>query len=309
MNTKNNLYAGNKKSKQKKNKKNKTKKVTNKKEKQMKKLNCSGNVSKHDFTCYSDKSIDKIKQLWNLRHSDDKILDNDTKEIWNKLKARMNNVCNSEACWLRQKFMEGKVDKEMLNYTFSPNAPLEWKKKPNTWLSSTDIIGVMNQYEKKYPFFEFLGPSPIDFDKTKMFGECVWEEICRFNVENMLKQSKKKIGMIFNTDPHNKSGEHWIALFLDLERKFLFYFDSVAQRTPSPIMRLIERIIGQLNNLNIKVKIIKNNVPHQKKNTECGVYCLYFISQLVKNVSPDFFLRDRITDDQIHSFRKYFFNY
>tara|TARA_Y100001970_G_C14246331_1_gene868534 strand:+ start:1546 stop:2466 length:921 start_codon:yes stop_codon:yes gene_type:complete len=305
MNKINNILDGGKK-KTKQNK-NKRKRKTQKK-KELKKLNCSGNTSKNDFTCYSDKSLDKIKKIWNLKHPDDKINENDTKKIWENLKNKLNNVCNSEACWLRQKFMEGNVDKEMLNYTFSPLSPPEWKKNPNTWLSSTDIIAVMSQYEKKYPFFEFLGPSPIDFDKTKLFGECVWEEICRFNVEDMLKKSKKKIGMIFNTDPHTKSGEHWIALFLDLERNFLFYFDSVAQRTPSPIMRLIERIIGQLNNLNKQVKIIKNNVPHQKKNTECGVYCLYFITELLKNKDPEFFLNDRIPDNEMEKFRKYFFN-
>lgn len=302
-----------------KNKKNnklkKTKKENKKKNKitqvnkKLKKLNCSANLSDKEYSCYTDKSLDKIKKFWNIRHPDDKIQTNSSKDIWNSLKNKLQNTCNSEACWLRQKFMDGNLDKQMLNYTFAPNAPETWKKNPNTWLSSTDILQVMSQYEKKYPFFEFLGPSPIDFDKTKLFGECVWEEICRFNVKDMLKKSKKKIGMIFNTDPHNKPGEHWVALFLDLERNFLFYFDSVASRTPSPIMELIRRISSQLNHLNKQTNIIKNNVPHQKKNSECGIYCLYFITELLNGKEPEFFLSDRIKDDEIEKFRKYFFNF
>ena len=50
----------------------------------------------------------------------------------------------------------------------------------------------MKQYEKVYPCFEFMGPSPIDFDKRKMYGECVWEELCHFNLEDQIKKKKKR---------------------------------------------------------------------------------------------------------------------
>ena len=39
-----------------------------------------------------------------------------------------------------------------------------------------------------------------------------------------------KIGVIFNLDKHDQSGSHWVAMFIDLENKFFFYFDSFILR-------------------------------------------------------------------------------
>ena len=37
-------------------------------------------------------------------------------------------------------------------------------------------------------------------------------EICNFNLNKMIK-NKKKIGFIFNLDPHTKGGSHWVSMF------------------------------------------------------------------------------------------------
>ena len=108
----------------------------------------------------------------------------------------MQDVCSNESCWLRQKFMEGNVNNEMMNYTFAPKSPKTWSNNPNEWLSSLEIESVMKQYEKYYKCFVFLGPSPIDFDSHKFFGECVWEELCNFNLEKLINKGIKKIGIV-----------------------------------------------------------------------------------------------------------------
>ena len=101
---------------------------------------------------------------------------------------------------------------------------MSWKKNPEEWLNSVDIEDVMKQYEKKVPTFMFIGPSPIDFDKHLLYGECVWDELCKFKLENILKKGKNKIGIIFNLDPHYKNGSHWISMFIDIRKKFIFFF-------------------------------------------------------------------------------------
>ena len=50
----------------------------------------------------------------------------------------------------------------------------------------------MRQLEDKYSNFQFIGPSPIDFDDHKINGDCVWEELCQFNLAKTLKQNKNK---------------------------------------------------------------------------------------------------------------------
>ena len=47
------------------------------------KVNCSPKDKKEikNYTCYTDKSLFKLREKWNLRHPDVKILTNDPKEI------------------------------------------------------------------------------------------------------------------------------------------------------------------------------------------------------------------------------------
>ena len=296
------------KTKRKKTKNNVTKKTYRNTDKKYKQLNCSPNPDGNNFSCYSDNSLFKIKKYWNARHPRDKITTNDTKQIWQDLKEKMSHVCSKESCWLRSKFMDGNIDNELLNYTFAPKAPHEWKKSPNEWLSSLDIESVMKQYEKFYKCFEFLGPSPIDFDHHKLYGECVWEELCNFNLSNSIKKHKNKIGIILNTHPHYKDGEHWIALFVNIKKKFIIYFDSNGNEPPSQVKKLIKTIDNQGKQLGIDFDILINKLEHQKTESECGMYSLYFIIQMLKDKNKNYFLENKIPDKEVFELRQKYFN-
>ena len=193
------------------------------KQKKMKKLVCSPMAKKKDYTCYSDHALMRMRELWNARHPDVKIHDDTPNKIWHALRENMQNVCNVESCWLRQQFLENKLDAELVSYTFAPTAPKEWHTNPNEWLTSVDLEKVMKQYEKKFHCFNFIGPSPIDFDEHIMHGECVWRELCEFDLATELKKGKNKIGIIFNIDPHYKPGSHWVSMFIDV-KKTLYIF-------------------------------------------------------------------------------------
>ena len=164
----------------------------------LEKINCSpkpkGEIN--DFSCYTNKSLYKLRDLWNARHPDVKITSNSPKEIHRFISEKLSGVCNKESCWLKQKAEFGPMQSDMAE-SFAPESPSEWKKNPNEWLSSIDIMNVMKQYEKAYKCFDFIGPTPIDFDTRKLYGECVWEELCNFNLAQQIKNGKTKIGIIF----------------------------------------------------------------------------------------------------------------
>ena len=283
------------------------KNVKHKTHKQFKNLNCSPKQP-YDFTCYSKESLNKLKTLWNARHPDAKILTNNSKNIWISLKNYMNDICSNEKCWLNQEFMKNYSNKTLKKYTFAPEAPNSWKKNPNTWLTSIDIDQVMQQYEHKFPNFVFLGPSPIDFDKRKLFGQCVWNELCNFDLKNYKKNKKNKIGIVFNTDPHYLAGSHWICMFIDIKNKFIYYFDSNADKIPKEVNKFAKRVIKQGNTLGINFKFIKNKIEHQKTNTECGIFVLYVILQLLQEkMTPESF-NTRISDKNMELLRKIYFN-
>ena len=275
------------------------------------KLKCSPKTQQKDYTCLEDDTLYKLKELWNARHPESTIKTNDSKEIWEILNVKMNNVCNKESCWLKQKFVDGKLDKELTN-SFAPVSPKEWKKNPNEWLSSTDILDVMKQYERAYKCFDFIGPSPIDFDTKKIYGECVWEELCHFNLEDEIKNGKFKIGVIFNTDPHNKPGSHWISLFINIKKGTIFFFDSAGDKIPKKIMALVTRVIKQGKNLDDPINFnFDQNYPieHQYSDTECGIYSLYFIAHMLEDKINAHYLKTHILKDKyMEKFRKVYFN-
>jgi hypothetical protein len=275
------------------------------------KLRCSPQTANKKYTCLEDETLYKLKDLWNARHEDSKIESNDAKEIWTQLNGKLKGICNKESCWLKQKFVEGKLDKE-LHSSFAPVSPKEWSKNPNEWLSSTDILEVMKQYEIKYKCFDFIGPSPIDFDTHKLYGECVWEELCHFNIENEIKNKRFKIGMIFNLDPHYKGGSHWVSMFINIKKGTIFFFDSAGDAASSQIMKFVNMVIDQGRNLSqqINFKFDQNHpVEHQYKNTECGVYSLFFIIHMLEDKITGHYLKTHVLKDEyMQKFRKVYFN-
>ena len=284
-----------------------------KKLKSLEKLNCSPKDKKeiNGFTCYTDKSLYKLRDLWNARHPDVKINTNNTKEIHSLLTEYLSSVCNKESCWLKQKNEFGPVSHDMTD-SFAPESPDEWKENPNEWLSSVDIMKVMKQYEKAYKCFDFIGPTPIDFDTRKLYGECVWEELCNFSLADQIKNGKTKIGIIFNTDPHNRPGQHWISMFINIKSGFIFFFDSTGEKPSAEIMKLVNRVKEQGLSLSPK-KVFKfdsnSGIEHQYGNTECGIYSLFFIVHMLEDKMTEHYLKTHIIkDDYMQKFRKVYFN-
>ena len=171
---------------------------------------------------------------------------------------------------------------------------------------------VMKQYEKAYKCFEFLGPTPIDFDTKKMYGTCVWEELCNFSLQDQLKSGKTKIGIVFNTDPHNKPGQHWISMFINIKKKQIFFFDSVGTKAPPQVMDLVNRIKEQGKQMNPKILFTfdeNHPVEHQYGNSQCGIYSIFFIVHMLEDKITEHYLKTHILKDEyIAKFRKVYFN-
>ena len=282
------------------------------KEISFKNLQCSPNPEKKkDYTCLDDPTLLKLKDLWNARHPDVKIESKVPKEIWIQLKEYLKSICNKESCWLKQNFVEGKLDTELRD-SFAPKSPADWKKNPNEWLSSVDILDVMKQYEKAYKCFEFMGPSPIDFDTKMMGDQCVWEELCKFNLQEQIDSNKTKIGIIFNTDKHTGGGKHWFSLFINIKKGEIFFYDSAGDKPGKEIQALIDRVIEQGKKLNQSIVFkMDSNYPveHQMGTTECGVYSLYFIVHMLEDKLTGHYLKThKIKDKYMQQFRKVYFN-
>lgn len=199
---------------------------------------------------------------------------------------------------------------------FAPKYPEKWKSNPNEWLSSVDISNVMKQYEAKYKCFDFIGPTPIDFDSkdtSSSSEQCVWKDLCSFNLADQIKSGKTKIGIIFNTDDHTGGGEHWISAFINIKKGEMYFYDSAGDKVPEEIKKFSDRVIEQGKKLSPPITFtFDENYPvsHQKSTTECGVYSLYFIVHMLEDkITAHYLKTHKIKDAYIEKFRKIYFNY
>ena len=288
-------------------------------------------------SCYTPHILELIRRAYNRDHTAaDQIHTTDPTEIWKQLNAKLVH-CSKEDCWLNQ-IKDDTLRKKIDRYIFAPDQPYEWKSNPNAWLSNYDILNVLEQYEIRYPEFEFIGPTPIDFDarlgkesnKYEMTGasestgmrKCVWNDLCQFSLKQLISRRKRKIGIVFNLDKHNESGSHWVSMFIDIQRRFIFYFDSAGGSMPPEIRVLMDRIHGQAKELfrGGFREYTNGKHAHQRGNTECGMYSLFFIITMLTGRPRQegrrmslarilkMFLTERISDNQMTDYRGEYFN-
>lgn len=270
------------------------------------KVYCSPKNENNKYTCFSHKSLKKIARKWNVENKNKKIkITKSVPKLWNNIRKNINN--NHEWCWIQEKFVKDINDDEIQS-TFRPQIPKEWYDNKNEWLSTIDIQDVMEQYENKHSNFKFIGPVPIDFDLKDSFGRCLIDEICKIDIINLIRNNINLIGIIFNLDKHYEDGSHWVALYVDLNKKKIYYFDSYGLDAPNEVNILASKIINQGKNNNMKIKYQKNDNRFQFKGSECGIYCMYFITELLKGKSFNKVKNNIIKDDEIMKKRGYFYS-
>jgi hypothetical protein len=248
-------------------------------------------IQAYNKNCETNKESKTCNMKINYKKSDT------TEELWKKIYEKLKNLCQQEYCWLSLDFFKTIDDPVINRLTFKPI-------KPNgkyTWLSTTDLEAVMNQYSYYYPDFRFVGALPIDFAS-------IITELNSINFIDLYNQDVKKIGIIFNMDPSYKDGSHWVSLFINLYKKEINYFDSVG-RCPCPpeIEKLVHTIITNFLQKTIKLKYQCNTVQHQTGDSECGVYSLNFLINMIKDVPYKQYINKIQSDKQINKFRNKYF--
>lgn len=264
-----------------------------------------------DESCFTIEALRKIADKWNTTHPDMKIeytMQTTGKSLWNSINNVMRSQCNSEVCWVKQPFIKQTPLQRELLRNFKPLMPKSWEDKPTEWLNTIDIRDVMNQYETKFPDFEFIGPVPMDFDSKMGFGQCVVSELCQINLKTLVEDHKKtRLGVVFNLDKHNEPGSHWVAMFMCWNSGQCCYWDSYGMKPSQEVMTLMNRLKEQGAGMGKTITIKINNVRHQYKNSECGVYCIYFLTSLLEGRTFESIIRNVISDDRMNAKRKDFF--
>ena len=97
-------------------------------------------------------------------------------------------------------------------------------------------------------------------------------------------------------------------MFVDISTKQICYFDSGGDNAPIEVCKLKDKIQHQGKRLHIDFKFHKNYpFEHQMHDSECGVYCIYFIAEMLINPTFDRFKKKRITDKEMEKYRNIYF--
>lgn len=285
-------------------------------------------------SCLDNDVLLRLVRAYNNYYPSKKIVINKKKPsiMYNKINKALMSQCGdkNELCWAKQQFVKDDFGREIIEFNFKPIMPKKWYCDKIEWLNTLDIDNVLHQYQQKYPEFVSYGPTPIDFD-TKLDGNrCVTDELCKINLKKLINKGKKYIGVVFNLDPHTKGGSHWIAMFCNIPKKTINYWDSYGYKPPTEVKILMDRLKSQGDSLNSKynkriysgnnniknkygnfqnkkfsIKINPNR--HQYKNSECGVYCINFIVNMLEGKTFEDITQNIVRDDETNALRSKYF--
>lgn len=273
------------------------------------KVNCNlANTSHLDGTCLPSDAINILKKEYNKDHPNAPILETDPKQILRRVMESVKCSKNADERCALNVIDDVTLRKKYLNMLYAPNHPESWLKNPDEWLTNEDIDEIMVDLESKYPDFEAFRTSPIDFDK-RVWGQCVEIELCKFSLKDNLDKGKKRFGAVFNLDKHDQPGSHWVSLFISVDDAAIVFFDSALGGVPKEIKAFVERVQSEATNLGKSLKFYTNTSEHQKGNTECGMYSIYFITEMLADFKNlDVFLKGSINDKTVFDMRDDFYN-
>jgi len=203
--------------------------------------------------------------------------------------------------------------KEELNTRFKPVGPRDSLKL----IDNYNIFSVQSQWMREFPHYFAFDFAMIDFDKTNdpLFTTDI-ADILQGKVEADFGDHKEFrkcdcISCVLNTDVSTGRGKHWICVFVDCRSPewTIEFYNSTGRPPAKSILRWMEKTYASLRDYSglEPKRIIVTTVKHQQKNTECGVYSLFYIRKRLDGVPYTFFMKDRIDDDSVSEFRKYLF--
>ena len=103
-------------------------------------------------------------------------------------------------------------------------------------------------------------------------------------------------------------------MYIDLKGKSLnknpciYYFDSYGRKPPSEIEKLVEKLLKQSKKYNLGLNYLYNNEKYQKRESQCGVYSIYFVEQMLSGKNFGNVLHKLDDKKMIKLRNKYFIN-
>lgn len=264
---------------------------------------CAPDRESQKLTCYKKDELIKLAKAYNESHSNKINIKNKTQaQLLKGLREVLGNKCKDESCWIEQDF--AKKNSKMLKEAFRPKMPKIWKyENYTTWLSSLDIDKVMEQYQKKYPDFLFLGSQARDC----VVGGNIDCRLKKFDIKKAYNNGVRKIAEILNTDLYSGPGIHWQAFYIDIKKGTITFFDSYGEKFLKETGEMLEKFKKELESIGIKCKIDWNKVRFQRDNYNCGIYSAFFVIKSLEGKTLKQIEKMDLTTEKMQKFKKQVF--
>lgn len=272
--------------------------------------NCSPKKDTLGYSCLSGDILIKIAKAINslngitLKYEGipEKVL---YKKICNVMQNNFN--CKSEACWLNiRKLMISlsSKDADYFRRHFRPKMPDDIVDDYTKWISNFDIEAVLRQHHEETPGVYSYGAVPIDFKSCS-----VSSDLCKINLKQHVDKGEHKLAMVFNTDDSKGPGQHWFAMYVDIDglnldsQPGIYFFDSFASKPMKEVKELIEKIKTQGSELNKDFIVTVNDKKIQKNTFSCGFYSMHFLENMINETPFSEYISSSLNDKKMIEYR------
>jgi hypothetical protein len=218
--------------------------------------------------------------------------------------------CESQSCILKKAEEQNILSKEVVERVLETNFKAEGPRNTTRLMSNFNSDDVLERWEREFSEFYPHKVNTIDF---AVYGGSLQE----LNTANLLREGKTKTACVVNTDVHTGRGIHWFAVFTDCssgDKWTIEHFNSSGNPPRPQIVEWAAKTNKELKKyqegagLDIPIEFINaNKFRHQKSQTECGPYSLYYIRARLDGIPPDYFSKNLVTDSAMIEFRKHVF--
>ena len=190
-------------------------------------------------------------------------------------------------------------------------------------LSNFNIDEVLQRWAKDFPGFFNCPFAMIDFDRQPQYqlGLIDMDRVPKGQVTQKLFSAPRPravrrkcdtFGCVLNTDVSTGKGKHWVCVFVDMRPKdgpwTVEYFNSSGRAPPREVTAWMERAADDLRKLHPEVVTVPvTDVAHQKGDTECGLYAMYYIRARLEGVPWTKFKEWTVPDALMTEFRTHIF--
>lgn len=268
---------------------------------------CSVSNDPSKTVCTNPKYVDIIRKKLKISSDNDEDVIEDLKK---------NSGCETERCAIESVATKSpdlsSVAKKAIEEDFKLKGPANSTKL----LNNSNIDKIIAQLAQKNPGLYAMDFHMINFDVFNN-GNMPLNKISL--ATDIYESGKNMFSVVLNTDKYGNGGIHWFCMFCDFRPSgsskdpfTIEYFNSSGRHPLASVSRWMIRQKCDFEKAHPDKNIVisqRHPFAHQTGETECGVYCIYYITTRVKNIHDRKFFETppRIPDDEMESFRSEIF--